>query len=376
MNATHFMAFPLFAVYMAIRLGYEAGPLGTVLTVHLVTRQFLPTVIGPVADRIGFRWFLTAGLLLRGAGLIGFAFWVQWPALAAMAFLIGLGTALYESAVNGIFGRQPPALAARTFLVNNQILNLGVVIGPLIGGLALAADIRMLFIGGGIFFMLLALWTATMRGVDQMHGERTAIGTSLLRVMRNRLFLMFFLVSLPWWFLYTQVFVTFPIYVSRLAGEGAVASIFLVNGLTGFLAMLPAMLLFERIAARNLIRMGYLAAVLAFLIVPLSETLWWFLCFVAIYTLIESVLIPATETMIATLADNGSQATFFGVAALAWAIGGTAGNYIGGWLILESTPTVTWLVFSGVALVGFVLAIMFARMQPAQPQGQPAAVAP
>jgi predicted MFS family arabinose efflux permease len=110
--------------------------------------------------------------------------------------------------------------------------------------------------------------------------------------------------------------------------------------------------------------------------VPLSETLWWFLCFVAIYTLIESVLIPATETMIATLADNGSQATFFGVAALAWAIGGTAGNYIGGWLILESTPTVTWLVFSGVALVGFVLAIMFARMQPAQPQGQPAAVAP
>src|SRR5262245_46790481 len=103
MNATHFMAFPLFAVYMANRLGYEAGPLGTVLTVHLVTRQFLPTVIGPVADRVGFRWFLTAGLLLRGAGLIGFAFWTEWPALAGMAFLIGLGTALYESAVNGIF---------------------------------------------------------------------------------------------------------------------------------------------------------------------------------------------------------------------------------------------------------------------------------
>mgnify|MGYP003428872113 CR=1 FL=1 len=71
------------------------------------------------------------------------------------------------------------------------------------------------------------------------------------------------------------------------------------------------------------------------------------------------------ETLIAGLADQGSQATFFGVASLAWAISGTAGNYIGSWLILESTPTVTWLCFGGVALLGFLLAAAFARLRPA-----------
>jgi MFS transporter, DHA1 family, multidrug resistance protein len=365
MNATHFMAFPLFAVYMANRLGFDPAAIGTVLTVHLGTRQVLPSFIGPIADRFGFRLFMAAGLFLRGAGLIGFAFGTSWPTLAGMAFLIGLGTALYESAVNGVFGRQPNALAARVFVVNNQILNLGVVIGPLVGGLAIAADMRTLFVVGGVLFMLLAVWTATLREVDSVHGERTAISTSVLRVLRNRIFLMFFLVSLPWWFLYTQLFVAFPIHLSRVAGEGAVASIYLVNGAAGFFAMIPAMLLFERIEARKLIRMAYFAAVLLFAAVPLSEGLWWFLAAVAVYTLIESILIPATETMIATLADNGSQATFFGVAALAWFIGGSAGNYVGSWLILESTPTITWLTFAGVALLGFLLAAIFARLQPA-----------
>jgi predicted MFS family arabinose efflux permease len=104
----------------------------------------------------------------------------------------------------------------------------------------------------------------------------------------------------------------------------------------------------------------------------LSETQWWFLIFVACYTLVESILIPAIETMIAALADDGSQATFFGVGALAWAIGGTAGNYVGSWLILETTPTTTWLTFAGVALLGFVLAAAFARLQPAPARVRPA----
>jgi predicted MFS family arabinose efflux permease len=307
---------------------------------------------------------MIAGLFLRGAGLIGFAFWTDWVSLSVMAFLIGLGTALYESAINGVFGRQPTELAARVFIVNNQFLNIGVMVGPLIGSMALALDIRSLFIGGGVVFILLAGWTATLRAIDAVHGEPTAIVTSLSRVLRNRAFLLFFLASMPWWFLYTQLFVAFPLYLSRIAGEAAVAKIFLVNGAVGFVAMLGAMLLFERVRAAVLIRGGYLAAAAIFAIVPLSDKLWWFLAFVAFYTIIESIFIPALETQIAGLADRGSQATFFGIASLAWAISGTAGNYLGSWLILESTPAATWLCFAGVALLGFLLASIFARQRP------------
>ena len=85
----------------------------------------------------------------------------------------------------------------------------------------------------------------------------------------------------------------------------------------------------------------------------------------ACYTIIESTLHTRPRNADRGLADQGSQATFFGVASLAWAISGTAGNYIGSWLILESTPTVTWLSFGGVALLGFLLAAAFARLRPA-----------
>ncbi len=359
MNASHFMAIPLLAVYMLKTLHFGPVQIGTVMTLNLIAAQALPLLTGMMADRLGARPLMMAGLLLRAAGMIGFAFWQNWLVLAALAFLMGTGCSLYGSGIYGLFGRQPQPLAARIFVLNNQMLNLGVVLGPLLANIVAPIDIHLPFIASGGLFLALAIWSLTLSGIDRHHGVPTGMLLSLKRVAGNRRFLVFLAVSLPWWFLFTQLYVAFPVRMIQIAGAADVPTLFLVNGIAGFLFMLASMTVFERIRGSRLLPYGYLTVAILYAIVPLSSAVWWFLAFVTLYTMVETLMLPALETLTAELASAGSQSTFFGALSLAWAVAGTAGYYAGTWLSLTADPLVTWGFFGMVGLLGAVFAGWF-----------------
>ncbi len=64
---------------------------------------------------------------------------------------------------------------------------------------------------------------------------------------------------------------------------------------------------------------------------------------------------PQGMRLTSKLAAPGAQAAYFGFGFLALAIGGSLGNYLGGWLMdLSSAPGLAllpWLVFLGIGLV-------------------------
>lgn len=166
MNTSNFTAFPLMAVYMATHLGFSATQIGTVLTIHLAAGRALPIITGPLADRFGFRTLLVTGLALRAVGFLGFGVFTS-PSMIALATLaIGLGTAFYESVVYGVFGRQPQRIVARVFVLNNLSLNLGVIIGPMLGASLLQFNPVYPFQVSGVLFACLALWSIRLGYLD------------------------------------------------------------------------------------------------------------------------------------------------------------------------------------------------------------------
>jgi hypothetical protein len=86
------------------------------------------------------------------------------------------------------------------------------------------------------------------------------------------------------------------------------------------------------------------------------------LLFIVAYTVIETILLPALETMTASLAIDGSQGTFFGVLSAVGAFGGVAGYYAGSWLILNRTAVETWLTLGSVGFLGFLVSALLLYM--------------
>ena len=361
MNTSHFMTMSLLAVYMVGTLKFGAWEVATVMSVNLLSAQMLPFVFGLMADRYGFRRFMAAGLLLRALGLLGFAFGSGWIALSAMALVMGIGVALYESSVYPFFSKQPREIATRAFILNNQMLNLGVVVGPLLSGLLLAYDIRLAFIVSSLLFGSLSVWVFTQQEIDAAFAKGTVLAVSLKRVVSDRRFLFFLLAVVPWYFLFAQLYVSFPLYLSKIAGEAAVPKMFFVNGLVGLVFMIGTMVVMENTSPHALLPRVYLMATVFFFAAPWLGAAWWFLVFVGCYTVVETLILPAIETIVTEMAPDGSQSTFFGALSVASAVGGAAGYYAGSWMMLNLDARAMWTVFSGVGLLGFILSLGFVR---------------
>jgi MFS family permease len=354
MNTSHFMTVPLLALHMSMTLHFNSMALATVMSANLLSAQVLPLIAGAIADRFGSRRVMTLGLWLRGLGFLGFGVTNEVTAWVCFAFAAGSGVACYEAGLYGILGRQPKASLSALFAVNNQMLNMGTAIGPIIGGLAGLADARLAFAGSALLFGLLGA-TALRLKVDLTEPSDTRPVLSNLRAAAaNRDLWRLIVAALPWFFLFPQLYVAFPLYAGRLAGPHAASAVYVVNGAIGLTFMLTAKRWLVRINPATSAMYAYLAAAIAFTSVAAFDSIGWFLLFIAGYTVIETIMLPALETMTASLAIDGSEGTFFGTLSAAGALGGAAGYYTGSWLIANGTSFEIWAIFGCVGAIGFV----------------------
>jgi len=358
MNASHFMSVPLLALHMSMTLRFNSIALATVMSANLLSAQALPLIAGAVADRFGSRRLIVLGLWLRGLGFLGFGIATDVTAWVCFAFTAGSGVACYEAGLYGILARQPKASLPDLFAANNQMLNMGTAVGPIIGGLASLADARFAFAGSAVLFGLLGAIVLRLPVESFETSGRRAVWASLGTAVTHRGLWRLIAVSLPWFFLFPQLYVAFPLYAGRLAGPHAASAVYVVNGVIGLAFMLSTKRWLVRINPAISTAYAYLAAAIAFASVAAVDDLAWFLLFIAGYTVIETVMLPALETMTGSLAVEGSQATFFGVFSAAGALGGAAGYYAGSWLILNATSLETWAAFGSVGAIGFAAAAL------------------
>jgi MFS family permease len=358
MNASHFMTVPLLALHMSVKLHFSSAALATVMAANLLSAQILPLMAGAIADRFGTRWMIIIGLWLRGVGFLGFALTDDAAAWVGFALTAGSGVACYEAGLYGIFGRQPKATLPALFASNNQMLNTGTAIGPLIGGLAGLFDTRLAFAGSAVLFGLLGGVAFQLKSDHCELSGRSPVISSLRAAATHRGLWRLIAVSLPWFFLFPQLYVAFPLYAGRMAGPHAASAVYVVNGVIGLAFMLSARHWLVRMNPASATIGAYLAAAVAYASVAAMDGVGWFLVFVAGYTVIETILLPAFETMTASLAVDGSQSTFFGALSAVGALGGTAGYYAGSWLVTNGTPIQTWITFGSVGALGFAAAVI------------------
>ncbi len=355
-SASHFMAVPVLALHMVDNFGFDAGMLATVLTIHLVASRAVSLVTGALADSLGFQLLASVGLAMRGISFVGFAMLSDWLALSATALALGLGTAAYESAVYGAFSRHMHKVATRLFVLNSQALNLGVVVGPMIGAGLLIFDARYVFIGAGICLILLAFATPGQSTPCGGGSGRESALLILAEAVRNRRSLQFGVVCLPWWFLFSQIYVVLPMHAVRITGQDVSANaVLLVNGLAGIGFTIVSVIAFEKFTPSKVMLVCYGCLVSAYLFVIGFGGFVCFLVFVGLYTLVETLILPAIRSSVAALARAGHESTFQGAHNLSWALGGSLGYYVGGWLILNASSEAMWAVFAVVAVIGFGL---------------------
>ena len=201
-----------------VETGWITGGFASIL-------YLLPTFMGIMADKIGFKQALMIAfaLLTAGYGLLG-AFQLKITALAALA-LIMFGGAIIKPVISGTVAKcSDTANRARAMSIFYMVVNIGSFSGK-----GLAAPLNeyfglqyINFYAAGMSFAALLIIALFYQNVDT-EGVGKTVGEALRglwTVLFNFRFLALILIIAGFWAIQGQLYGAMPTYIERVLGKG------------------------------------------------------------------------------------------------------------------------------------------------------------
>jgi DHA1 family multidrug resistance protein-like MFS transporter len=351
-----FMVIPMVSVYYVESLGFAAATVGIALALRQLLQQGITLVGGMLADLVGVRGLIGAGVLLRAVGFVSLAWAVTPPLLLLSMVLSALGGALFDAPSRAALA----ALAeederARVYSINGVAGGLGMTVGPLVGAMLLRLNFQTVALSAAGCFLAVFLVTLLLPPVKVSTGQQP-MSAGLRLAFGDRPFLVFTALLMGYWFMWVQITLSLPLAAERLTGNpDTVGLVYALNSGLTVLLQYPVLRLAERrLRPMSLLIVGVAIMALGLASVAVASTLPALLACVVVFTGGAILASPTQQSVTASLADERALGTYFGVSSLALAFGGALGNLSGGFLTdaarSAGIPALPWLTFGLVGL--------------------------
>jgi MFS family permease len=381
------MLIPFLFIYLHNVRGIGLGVAGLVVGTNAVVSLVAGPLAGTLVDRHGGRFVLALALVVLTIGYGAFALvHAPWQGFFAAA-VAGVGNGLFWPAQSTLLAAlSPPDRRHATFAMQRVMMNLGIGVGALIGGLVANADrpgtfVALFLLDAVTFLVYLGVLLAAVPEPALSHDPRSERTGSYVDVVRHGAFVA--VVGLNTLFIFAGMsgFELLPVFAKNEVGvtESAIGVIFFVNTVVIVLAQLPIAKLSE---GHRRMRMLAVLGVL------------WAACWVAVsivggsvdgvtaavllavvmgaFGVGECIHGAVQAPLVSDLAEPRLLGRYMALSALSWQLGFALGPAIGGFL-LSLSPYGTWLVWAALCATGAVLAIAIERSLPTAVRRTPVA---
>ena len=385
MWAGFFMVVPLISIHYVENLGWAGASVGVVLAVRQFTQQGLTPISGMLADRLGAKGLICAGLLLRSAGFAAMAWADTFPLLLLSTFVAALGGSLFDSPKSAaIAALTDERDRSRFYSLNGVMSGLGLTIGTQIGALLLPIGFSLVALGAAACFVVTFLVTLIFLPPVQVAAEGGGLTSGFRLALHDRTFVTFNLLTMGYWFMWVQLSISMPLAAQSAGGDATTVSwIYAVNSGMTIIFQYPLLRLVSKwLRPLPILVVGMVTMAAGLGGVSLAHSVGALLLCVVFFSLGGIFATPSQQTVTADLADPAHLGSYFGVNSLGLAIGGGVGNLSGGVLYdigkAAGFPSLPWLVFCLVGLATAAgLGVFTARLRQARtlPEQQEAAAA-
>jgi predicted MFS family arabinose efflux permease len=279
-------------------------------------------------------------------------------------FLLAIAAESFRPAnATAVAHTSPPAVRARAFALNRLAINLGITIGPALGGFLATISYHYLFwvdgitsLGAAIIFYFLFLRTP---GMDSPQPSVNADpGKSPLR---DHIFLVVLTLTFLIGMLFFQIFNTWPLFLrqSYRLLENQIGILLALNGFLIILLEMPLVHRLEKVSYMKIIALGSLLIFGGFSILPLGNSFGYALFTVFVWTLGEILIFPLMSAFIANRASDVNRGKYMGSYIFTYSAAFILGPALGSWVYDSIGPVWLWsgagvtglFVFSGFLVV-------------------------
>jgi predicted MFS family arabinose efflux permease len=371
------MALPFLVLYLTEGRRWTPEEAGIGMMVYGAGALVAGPFSGRLADRLGHVRILKASLWSSGLLLLIIPFATTKPLLFALIFLwAGLTQAFWPSAMALLTGLATPEKRKAVFALHRLAVNLGMAVGPAMGGFIAHHSYRWVFWTDGLSTLagavLLGLWLSTQPSPGAPEGH--ARGAS---PWRDRHLAWLLLPFIPALMVFFQIEGTLPLWVVRDLGLGSrfFGLLFTVNTLLIVALEVPLNLAMSHWSHGRLLLLGSLCVAFGFGLTAWATTRITLILTTIVWTFGEMILFPAMSDAVATLSPPDRRGEYMGLLSVAFAAALALGPWLGVMTYAKAGPRVLWFATFGVALgAGLVLARF--RTPTHGPSGSPAAEPP
>jgi MFS family permease len=359
------MIWPFLMIYVSERLGLAMTATASLMTINAATALLASFAAGPIADRTGRKGTMVVGLIATGLSYLAMI-----PANSLMAFAVlmglrGLARPLFRVGSDAMIADLiPEGKRADAYALSRLSKNVGVALGPALGGFAATSSYSIAFITAAVTLILFGIMIAlflneslqreNVESIDhikpQNRGYRHLVG--------DRGFLNFIGA-----FTLTQISATI-IWV--LLGVYAKDNFQILENQFGFIPMTNAVMVVilqvwvtrntQRKAPLWMLFSGALIYALGVGSIALGTGFWGFWGSMVIVTIGELILIPTATTYVANLAPPDMRGRYMSAFTFSWGVGSGIGPVVGGYLNDQINPQAIWY---GGGLIGILGALWF-----------------
>ena len=322
------MVIPFMSLYLTSQLGYSKTQSGIVLFCFGLGALIGSNIGGHLTDTIGNFKVMAMSLTGMGIGFIGILFFQSFYFLSIWMVLTAVFSSMFSPAAFSaviLWGR--PENKTRGFSLLRMAINLGVAIGPAIGGfLAGSVGYKWLFIGDGLtsFCALIALFLVlNHRNVKKKKISKEE-QIQAASPFRDKILMLFLFCNLLNMIAFFQILFSVPVYFKEVVAldEKLIGIFFTINGLLVFFLEMPLVYIIEQ---KNKyfkpLVMGALLIGLAYILLSLVPNP---LIAIALYSLLvalgEVINFPLIPSLTMRRANEQNQGKYMGVVSMMFAL--------------------------------------------------------
>jgi MFS family permease len=363
------MVFPFLTLYLHQRLNLSMTFVGVMLSLWAASALVGQLAGGSLTDQFGRKKLMTLSLVLSAVSLVAFGFADTVVPAAIITLLMGFVGALYQPARDAMVAdlieteKRPQAYG-----LVRVVHNLGIAIGPAIGGFLAARSYLLTFSISAsatfVFFLVtLFLMRETKPTAAVISREADAVSGSFAAVFRDVRFIIFcagatFVVMAA-----AQMMTVLPVYMKDQFGLGESFFGWVMTTNAGLVVLLqfPITRATEKLRRLPYLAVGALLYTLGVASVALGNTFPHFIVSMVVATLGEMIVVPTSTAITADLAPPEMRGRYMGMLGLTWTLGFGIGPILGGIIIDQIAPRALWPLMGSAALVGAMVYLILAR---------------
>lgn len=357
------MALPFLPLYLTRGMGFTAGQAGGVLALYGAVAFGVSPLAGRLCDRLGTSRVMRASLALSGLTMIVFPLAGSFGEVLVMTVAWAAATEAFRPAgMAAVSESAPEDMRKQAYALHRLAMNLGMSVGPAIGGLLAAVSFPAVwFVDGATSLAAALVLGLALTDAPPSHGAPSSGGPSGRGLSDPRL-LYCLLAAVPVSMVFFQHEASLSLFLVRdlRMKESFYGLLFTLNTLLIVALEIPLNHATAHWPHRRTLSLGAALFAGGFGAYALLTSAWHALAATAIWTFGEMILLPGLTAYVAEISPARRRGEYMGLYTMGFSFSFILGSW-GGILALDLWgPTVLWtLSFAA----GMLSAVLFARIK-------------